>query len=156
MTGTEGRAGLPIAGLLDGFASIAVDTARVQFAGVMGGKGSAVLLLHGYPQTHAAWHDVAPRLARHHTVVVPDLPGYGRSLLRDDGAWDKRERLVATSAESAPATAVDVWRRWADQVSGITVSCGHLIPEHAAREVVGAVLPFFKAATARDLDFPTA
>jgi haloacetate dehalogenase len=318
MTGTEGRAGLPIAGLFDGFAAIAVDTARVRFAGVMGGTGPAVLLLHGYPQTHAAWHDVAPLLARHHTVVVPDLPGYGRSLLRDDGAWDKREvaaelvrlmrslgherfhvvghdrgarvgyrlaldhpenvssftslavvpildirptvdwacakgafhwflflqprelvetllaadpdafldatlsrmagslealhpaaladyraafrrpkvraamikdyqasdrtdvaydeadraagrkiacpvlvlwpdeRLVAESTESAPPSAVDVWRRWADQVSGVTVSCGHLVPEHAAREVVEAVLPFFKAATTRDLDLPAA
>ena len=87
----DGRRGLPIPGLFDGFAAIAVDTARVRFAGVMGGNGSAVLLLPGYPDTHAAWHDVAPLLARHHTVVVPDLPGYGRSLLGDDGAWDKRE-----------------------------------------------------------------
>jgi len=34
---------------------------------------------------------VAPRLAEHHTVVVPDLPGYGRSVVAGDGAWDKRE-----------------------------------------------------------------
>jgi haloacetate dehalogenase len=66
------------------------------------------------------------------------------------------ERLVAKSAENVAITAVDVWRRWADEVAGVTVSCGHLIPEHAAPEVVGAVLPFFRAATARDLDFPAA
>jgi haloacetate dehalogenase len=58
---------------------------------VIGGKGPAVLLLHGYLETHAAWHDVAPRLAEHHTVVAPDLPGCGRSVVADDGAWDKRE-----------------------------------------------------------------
>ncbi len=41
------------------------------------GSGPALLLLHGHPQTHAMWHDVAPRLAARFTVVWPDLPGYG-------------------------------------------------------------------------------
>ena len=43
------------------------------------GNGPAVLLLHGYPQTHACWHAVAPKLARQFFIVVPDLPGYGMS-----------------------------------------------------------------------------
>jgi haloacetate dehalogenase len=38
-----------------------------------------VLLLHGYPQTHAMWHRVAPDLAERFTVVCPDLRGYGDS-----------------------------------------------------------------------------
>lgn len=38
-----------------------------------------MLLLHGYPQTHAMWHRVAPALARHYTVVCADLRGYGDS-----------------------------------------------------------------------------
>jgi haloacetate dehalogenase len=46
---------------------------------VYGGQGPAVLLLHGYPQTHMMWHRVAPALARHYTVVCPDLRGYGDS-----------------------------------------------------------------------------
>lgn len=82
---------LPIPELFDGFAALDLNTERVRFAGVVGGKGPAVMLLHGFPETHAAWHDVAPRLAAHYTVVVPDLPGYGRSRLKDDGNWDKRE-----------------------------------------------------------------
>ena len=46
-----------------------------------GGEGPPVLLLHGHPRTGATWHRVAPRLVRAgYTVVVPDLPGYGRSL----------------------------------------------------------------------------
>ena len=45
----------------------------------IGGKGPPLLLLHGNPQTHAMWHAVAPVLARHHTVVCPDLRGYGGS-----------------------------------------------------------------------------
>ncbi|MBV8719971.1 MAG: alpha/beta hydrolase [Chloroflexi bacterium] len=43
------------------------------------GSGPAVLLLHGFPQTHLMWRDVAPALSRHFTVVCPDLRGYGRS-----------------------------------------------------------------------------
>lgn len=44
------------------------------------GEGPAVLLLHGYPQTHACWHKVAPQLvqAGFH-VVLADLRGYGDS-----------------------------------------------------------------------------
>jgi haloacetate dehalogenase len=44
-----------------------------------GGEGPPLLLLHGHPQTHAMWHRVAPALARHFTLVLPDLRGYGRS-----------------------------------------------------------------------------
>ena len=43
------------------------------------GSGPPLLLLHGYPQTHAIWHEVAPRLARDFHVVCPDLRGYGDS-----------------------------------------------------------------------------
>jgi haloacetate dehalogenase len=44
-----------------------------------GGEGPPVLLLHGHPRTHATWHRVAPILAKHHTVICPDLRGFGRS-----------------------------------------------------------------------------
>ncbi|MAA96870.1 MAG: alpha/beta hydrolase [Stappia sp.] len=45
----------------------------------IGGSGPPLLLLHGYPQTHAMWHPVAGDLARCFTVVIADLRGYGRS-----------------------------------------------------------------------------
>jgi haloacetate dehalogenase len=45
----------------------------------LGGSGSPLLLLHGYPQTHVMWHEIAPALARHFTVISPDLKGYGDS-----------------------------------------------------------------------------
>lgn len=45
----------------------------------IGGSGAPLLLLHGYPQTHLAWHAVAPELAPHFTVICPDLKGYGDS-----------------------------------------------------------------------------
>ena len=45
-----------------------------------GGSGPPLLLLHGHPQTHAMWHLVAPALAKHFTVVMMDLRGYGDSV----------------------------------------------------------------------------
>jgi haloacetate dehalogenase len=44
-----------------------------------GGSGPPVLLLHGFPETHLMWRDVAQALARDFTVVCADLRGYGRS-----------------------------------------------------------------------------
>ncbi len=44
-----------------------------------GGDGPPLLLLHGFPQTHAMWHRIAPALAAHFHLVMPDLRGYGDS-----------------------------------------------------------------------------
>ncbi|MBS1165653.1 MAG: alpha/beta hydrolase [Proteobacteria bacterium] len=44
-----------------------------------GGSGPPLLLLHGHPRTHTTWYKVAPLLARHFTVVCPDLRGFGKS-----------------------------------------------------------------------------
>ncbi len=63
-----------------------------------GGEGPPVLLLHGYPETHAMWHKVAPALARDYSVVCPDLRGYGDSSkpagLPDHSNYSKREMAL--------------------------------------------------------------
>ncbi|MGW4668962.1 alpha/beta fold hydrolase [Streptomyces sp. NPDC004324] len=51
----------------------------VQLAAAVGGSGSPVVLLHGFPQTHLMWRHVAERLSDEHTVICPDLRGYGAS-----------------------------------------------------------------------------
>ena len=56
-----------------------VDAGEAVIRGVRGGSGPPLLLLHGYPQTHAMWHRVAPALARRFAVVAADLRGYGAS-----------------------------------------------------------------------------
>jgi haloacetate dehalogenase len=81
---------LPITSLFERFSVLDCTTPRVRFAGVRGGEGPPVLLLHGYPETHATWHAVAPSLAARYTVIIPDLPGYGKSQALDAGPWDKR------------------------------------------------------------------
>ena len=82
-----------------GFQQLAVEAGGVRFAGVIGGEGPPVLLLHGYPQTHIAWRRIAPALAERHTVVVPDLPGYGASLPGDMAPrWTKRRVGEALAA----------------------------------------------------------
>tara|TARA_B100000963_G_C22599041_1_gene659318 strand:+ start:617 stop:1501 length:885 start_codon:yes stop_codon:yes gene_type:complete len=43
------------------------------------GRGPALLMLHGNPQTHVMWHKVAPSLTDKFTVICPDIPGYGKS-----------------------------------------------------------------------------
>ncbi len=65
--------------LFPGFRVVEPECGGVVVHAVVGGSGAPLLLLHGYPQTHAIWHKVAPRLARRFTVVAADLRGYGRS-----------------------------------------------------------------------------
>jgi len=62
--------------MFEGFEPLRVRTSEVEIAGIRGGEGPPLLLIHGYPQTHVMWHRVAPRLAERFTVVVdPELRG---------------------------------------------------------------------------------
>lgn len=65
--------------LFAGFAERRIKTEEAEIFARVGGSGPPLLLLHGYPQTHVCWHKVAPELARHFTLVIPDLRGYGLS-----------------------------------------------------------------------------
>ena len=65
--------------LFPGFARARIRTSGAEIHVRLAGEGPPLLLLHGYPQTHAMWHRIAPVLARDFTVVVTDLRGYGDS-----------------------------------------------------------------------------
>jgi haloacetate dehalogenase len=65
--------------MFEGFEQSTIDTGEAVINVRHGGSGPPLLLLHGYPQTHAMWHLVAPRLAENFTVVATDLRGYGDS-----------------------------------------------------------------------------
>jgi haloacetate dehalogenase len=65
--------------LFPGFTTHRIRTSGAEIRCVVGGDGPPLLLLHGYPQTHAIWHKIAPRLAHRYSVVCADLRGYGDS-----------------------------------------------------------------------------
>lgn len=65
--------------LFPSFSERLLDTRDASIFVRIGGQGPPILLLHGYPETHAMWHRVAPRLAQSCTVIAADLRGYGRS-----------------------------------------------------------------------------
>jgi haloacetate dehalogenase len=84
--------------LFPGFENRRVRTGRGEVFARVGGTGPAILLLHGYPQTHVMWHDAAPRLTDRFTVVVADLPGYGasfRPVVAPDHAPHSKRALAA-------------------------------------------------------------
>ena len=65
--------------MFEGFEQRRIKANGVELNVRIGGSGPAVVLLHGYPQTHILWRHVAPTLAETRTVVVPDTRGYGDS-----------------------------------------------------------------------------
>jgi haloacetate dehalogenase len=76
---------LPAPEFFPGFKRSTVKTSGATINFVTAGSGPPLLLLHGYPQTHIEWRDVAPRLAKQFTVVAADLRGYGDSSKPADG-----------------------------------------------------------------------
>ncbi|MDR3383889.1 alpha/beta fold hydrolase [Cupriavidus basilensis] len=65
--------------LFPNFEPFRLHIGDLEIAGVRGGSGPPLLLLHGHPQSHLIWHKVAPALADHFTVIATDLRGYGSS-----------------------------------------------------------------------------
>ena len=61
------------------FKTAEIDSGETKIFTRYAGSGPPLLLLHGFPQTHLMWRDIAPRLARDFTVVCADLRGYGQS-----------------------------------------------------------------------------
>jgi haloacetate dehalogenase len=89
--------------LIPGFTNHRIATGETEINVATGGSGPPLLLLHGYPQTHAMWHRVAPRLAEHCTVVAADLRGYGDSAKPDGG-----DRHIAYSKRTMALDQVEV------------------------------------------------
>ncbi len=79
-------AGANLPDFFPGFTSERVKTSGAEINLVRAGSGPPVLLLHGAPQTHISWRLVAPELSKTHTVIVPDLRGYGDSSKPPDTA----------------------------------------------------------------------
>jgi len=46
---------------------------------LISGKNEPIILLHGYAQTSHMWRPLIPELAKTHTIIAPDLRGFGDS-----------------------------------------------------------------------------
>lgn len=85
--------------LFAGFETLRVNVSGGTVFVRAAGQGPPLLLLHGYPQTHACWHKIAGELAKHFRVYAADLPGYGDSFCptagADASAYSKRAMAAA-------------------------------------------------------------
>ena len=73
---------------------VAIDSRQAEVNGTMlacliAGSGEPILLLHGYAQTSHMWRPLIARLAQIHTVIAPDLRGFGQSA-KPEGGYDKK------------------------------------------------------------------
>lgn len=80
----SGAPNLP-AGFTDTFTSRYVDTGELRLHAVIGGEGSPLLLVHGWPENWYAWRLLMPALARDFEVVTVDQRGIGLSDKPQDG-----------------------------------------------------------------------
>lgn len=92
-----------------------LDYQRIQVAdgvslnAAVAGTGSPIVLLHGFPQTHLIWRHVAADLAADHTVICPDLRGYGASdkPAETDGSVYSKRTMAADIVQLAAALGHD-------------------------------------------------
>ena len=110
--------------------SLPASTLRVRH----GGSGPPVLLLHGHPRTHATWHQVAPLLAQTHTVVCPDIRGFGFSSkpadTPDHSGSSKRAKAgdcVALMKDYRAGLGIDRKHDAADRMAGRKIACPTLV-----------------------------
>ena len=116
LTAATAHAQPPAGNLFPGFETRKIQTSGATINVLRGGSGPPLLLIHGYPQTHAEWHKIAPRLAERFTVVMTDLRGYGDSSKPPDGenhagyskramALDQVEVMRASASHASPSSA---------------------------------------------------
>lgn len=133
--------------LFPGFQTRKIRTQAGEIFCRIGGNGPPLLLVHGYPQCHVMWHRIAPELARKFTLVLPDLPGYGKSdvpaLSSDHIAYSKR--FTATSLVELMAQLGHV--RFAivghDRGARVTYRMALDYPERLIRAAVLDILPTY-------------
>jgi haloacetate dehalogenase len=136
------------------FAALDTEIGGVRFSGVVGGSGPPVLLLHGFPQTHIAWRKIAPSLSKAHTLIIPDLPGYGSSqVFETTPRWTKRRvaEVLVTLMESLGYTRFAVVGHDRGARVGYRLALDY--PEHVSAFSSLTVVPTLDAMAAVDFRF---
>ena len=115
------------------FKTRTISTNGAQIFVRVGGQGSAVVLLHGYGETGDMWAPLAARLARDHTVIVPDLRGMGLSS-HPAGGYDKKTQAGDVAAVLDALTV--------DKVELVTHDIGNMVGYAFAAEQPERVTKF--------------
>lgn len=101
---------MPAAKLMPGFDAHVADVAGVRTRFFVGGRGPSLVLIHGLGSSATAWTELAPLLARRRRVLVPDLPGHGRSAplpeVRGIESYADHVALLAERVAMLPAAVV--------------------------------------------------
>jgi haloacetate dehalogenase len=96
--------------MFEGFKHVRITTKEAEIDTVTKGSGPPLLLVHGYPQTKAMWHKIAPGLAERFTVVATDSRGYGASSrppAGDDHTGYSKRRMAVDLIEVMAALGFD-------------------------------------------------
>src|SRR5262245_15205268 len=157
--------------LFPGWAARRLRLGEVQIVLRAAGAGSALLLLHGSPQTHVCWHKIAPELARRSTHVVADRRGYGASSVpRDElghmsyatrrmaqdclagidrqfdaADWQNERKITCPSLVVWGSDPLQVWQGWCSKLAGAEIDSGHFLAEESPEATVAPVQPFLAA-----------
>ena len=115
------------------FKTRTISTNGAQIFVHVGGQGPAVVLLHGYGETGDMWAPLAARLARDHTVIVPDLRGMGLSS-HPAGGYDKKTQAGDVAAVLDALTV--------DKVELVTHDIGNMVGYAFAAEQPERVTKF--------------
>ena len=92
--------------MFDGFEERHIAVGNSTIFARIGGAGPPLLLIHGFPETHLMWRDVAPQLAGDFTIVCVDLPGQGAS-----GCPESDAKHAPFSKRAMATELVEVMRR---------------------------------------------
>ena len=121
-----------------------------------GGSGPPILLLHGYPQSHVMWHEVAPVLAQHFTVVAPDLRGYGDSAKPEAGADHAGYSKRASAADQVAVMAALGFEKFAlvghDRGARVAHRLALDHPERVQRLALIDIVPTYTAFKDTDME----
>src|SRR5438034_550067 len=179
--------------MFEGFEHIRVKTMEAEIETVKKGSGPPLLLVHGYPQTKAMWHKIAPDLAERFTGADPEYfirhmlgtwtgtsSGFSDEALAEYIRCFKDPEVIHASCEdyragafvdcqldeedlkagrkiTCPVLAIwgdrgrshkrrqvlETWRRWAVDVQGEGLPCGHFLAEEAPEATQNALQQFF-------------
>lgn len=133
---------------LAGFTRSTIAVTGTDIAVAVAGTGPPLLLLHGFPQTMAMWHRVAPVLAEHFTVVCADLRGYGasgRPDAGDDHAGYSKRAMAQDQVEVMSALGFDRFAVAGHDRGGRVVR--RMCLDHPDRVSAAAVLDIVPTAT---------